>query len=97
MMLEMPDGLEHVRTTAVFDESSVPAGLLRAHRVATGVWGVLAIYTGSLTFVFEDAVAVEHTLAVGDRFVIPPDRPHHLVLGGPVTFAVEFHKARAEE
>ena len=36
---QLPDGLEHVRTTDVFDNTTVPAGLLRAHRVADGVWG----------------------------------------------------------
>ena len=29
----LPDGLEHVRTTDTFDNDTVPAGLLRAHRV----------------------------------------------------------------
>ncbi|MCB0991196.1 MAG: DUF1971 domain-containing protein, partial [Acidimicrobiales bacterium] len=41
----LPDGLEHVRTTDIFDNDTVPAGLLRAHRVADGVWGRLVVHS----------------------------------------------------
>ena len=88
---QLPEGLELVRTTPVFDETTVPAALLRAHRVATGVWGRLVVRTGSLTFVFEDGGG-GRAVAAGQSVVIPPDRPHHLVMSGPVTFVVEFHR-----
>lgn len=29
----------------------------------------------------------------GDRQVIPPDRVHHLVIDGPVSFEIEFYRA----
>lgn len=38
---QLPNGLELARTTDVFDNDTVPAGLLRAHRVANGTWGRL--------------------------------------------------------
>jgi tellurite resistance-related uncharacterized protein len=53
----LPDGLEHVRTTDVFDNGTVPAGLLRAHRVADGAWGRLVVHSGTVTFVFDDQPA----------------------------------------
>lgn len=92
---EPPDGTEHVRTTDVFDNSSVPAGLLRAHRIAEGVWGRLLVHTGGLRFVFEDRS--EHPIAVraGGGVLIPPGRPHHLELDEPVTFVIEFHRLRS--
>ena len=89
----LPDGLALVRTTPVFDESTVPAALLRAHRVATGVWGRLVVRTGALTFVFEDDDTGGRAVTAGQSVVIPPDRPHHLVTGDPVTFVVEFHRS----
>lgn len=89
----LPEGLEHVRTTDVFDEHSVPAGLLRAHRVADGVWARLVVHTGSVTFVFEDDADAPIAVAAGEHVVIPPARLHHVVLTGPATFAVEFHRA----
>ena len=88
----LPDGLQLVRTTDVFDETTVPAGLLRAHRVADGVWGRLVVHTGSVTFVFDDDPEHPLTVVAGDSVVIPPTRQHHVELTAPATFAVEFHR-----
>ncbi len=88
----LPDGLEHARTTSVFDNATVPAGLLRAHRVADGVWGNLVVHTGIVTFVFDDEPDRPVTAQAGDTVAIPPGRQHHLELDGPATFAVEFHR-----
>ena len=93
---ELPDGLVHVRTTDVFDQNTHPAGLLRAHRVADGVWARLVVHTGSLTFVFDDEPERPHVVTAGGSVVIPPARQHHLELGGPVTFALEFHRRPAD-
>lgn len=87
----LPEGLEHVRTTAVFDEKTVPQGLLRAHHVADGVWGNLRVHTGSVRFVFEDAPDEPFTVAAGETMPIPPKVKHHVELIAPATFAVEFH------
>jgi len=89
---DLPGGLEHVRTTDVFDEGDHPAGLLRAHRVADGVWARLAVHSGALTFVFEDDAGHPLAVGAGDTVVIPPARRHHLGFGGPVTFSIEFHR-----
>jgi tellurite resistance-related uncharacterized protein len=89
----LPDGLDHVRTTDVFDETTVPAGLLRAHRVADGVWGRLVVHTGAVTFVFDDDPDHPLAVAAGEAVAIPPARQHHVELGGPATFAVEFHRS----
>lgn len=90
----LPPGLELARTTPDFDTTSVPAGLLAAHRVADGVWGRIRVLAGSLGFVFEDdpSTATPRHLTAGDTMVIPPADPHHLVLDQPVRFHVEFHR-----
>ena len=87
----LPDGAVLVRVTDEFDETSTPRALRRAHRVADGVWGVLEVRSGGLGFVFEDDADV-HELTVGDRWVIPPGRLHHVELDGLVRFVVEFHR-----
>lgn len=87
----LPPGVELVRSTAEFDEHTVPAGLLRDHRVATGVWGRLVVRSGSLHFGFGDDDEVE--VDAGDSVVIPPDQLHHVRVIGPVRFLVEFHRA----
>lgn len=89
--LQLPDGVELARTTDVFDEDSVPAGLLRAHRVADGVWGRLVVHEGSIGFRFEDDDRLLEAVA-GESIVIPPRRRHHVEPTGPVRFVVEFHR-----
>lgn len=93
----LPPGLEHVRTTDVFDEHTAPAGLRRAHRVADGVWGRLVVHSGALRFRFEDDPSDQaRIVAAGGAVVIPPARLHHVVFDqGPATFAIEFHRLPA--
>ncbi len=91
-MNELPDGLTLQRTTATFDQHTTPAGLRRAHRVADGVWGRLVVESGSVGFVFDDEPDEVRALAAGDHQIIPPSVLHHVVLDGPVRFAVEFHR-----
>ena len=100
--MELPTGLQFVRSTPVFDEHSVPAGLLAAHRVSEGVWGRLVVFSGQLDFVFEDVTRAavrnqsqRRTVGAGDVQVIPPGEPHHVEVDGPVEFHVEFHRAEA--
>ncbi len=90
--LSLPAGLVLERTTPEWDQDSVPAGLLRHHRIAEGVWGRLIVREGSLDFTFEDEDVVV-TLTAPARQVIPPDRAHHVTITGPVRFCVEFHVA----
>jgi tellurite resistance-related uncharacterized protein len=94
MSIELPDGLQHVRTTDTFDQDHHPAGLRRAHRVAEGVWARLVVHTGALTFVFEDDPDHVVDVAAGASQVIPPGRLHHVGIAGPVTFELEFHRER---
>lgn len=89
---ELPDGSALDRVTDEFTAASVPAGLLRAHRVATGVWGRLVLHAGSLTFVWEDGDEGGVELVAGDRMVIPPDTRHHVEPGPDARFRVEFHR-----
>ncbi len=89
----IPSDFVLARTTAVFDNASVPAGLLRAHRVADGVWGRLIVHSGQVGFVFEDDPGGAVFVGPGDSVVIPPGRLHHVELDQPATFAVEFHRA----
>ena len=88
----LPDGLVLQRTTPTFDEISTPQGLRAAHTVADGVWGRVVVEAGSVGFVFEDAPDDVRMLGAGDQQVIPPARLHHVVIDGPVLFAVEFHR-----
>ncbi len=95
---QLPEGLRLRRTTTTFDETTVPAGLLAAHRIADGVWGRLVVLEGSLDFVNESGGGPDGRtgesvrLDTGDVQVIPPGLVHHVGLCGPVRFHVEFHR-----
>lgn len=87
----MPDRLVLVRTTPELTDTTVPAGLRRAHRVATGVWGRLRVLDGDVRFVFEGTPATAHELRAGDSIDIPPGLAHHVEPGTDSRFLVEFH------
>ncbi len=89
---QLPDGLVHARTTDIFNNDTVPAGLLKAHRIADRVWGRLIVNTGAVRFVFDDQPDRPIRVEAGEAVIIPPARRHHVELDGPATFAVEFHR-----
>ena len=90
---ELPTDLSLVRTTDEMTAATVPAGLRRAHRVATGVWGRLRLRSGTLRFVWEGEDAADPVdLTGGDAVVIPPDVPHRVEPGDDARFVVEFHR-----
>ena len=87
---ELPADLVVVRTTATWDEHSVPAALRRAHRVASGTWGRLRVDQGRLRFVAQTAPVTDVIVDARQPQAIPPDVEHFVEPQGPVRFAVEF-------
>ena len=47
---------------------------------------------GALHFVFEDDPEAPLLVSAGDVVSIPPGRPHHVELDGPVRVVVEFYR-----
>ncbi len=87
---ELPDDLVVVRTTATWDEHTMPAGLRRDHRVAAGVWGRLRVEAGALRFVARTEPVTDVIVGPDDAQAIPPDVPHTVEPQGATRFAVEF-------
>ena len=95
MIDSLPPGLSLVRVTNSFDVETTPKGLRRAHRIATGVWGLLVVNAGSLLFVFEPNDAgpgTSHRVKAGEQVVIPPQVLHHVEPDSDAVFCVEFHQ-----
>lgn len=90
---ELPEGLVVVRVTDTWDEQTVPAGLRRAHRVASGVWGRLRVEQGELRFRARTGPPIDVTLGPGSEQAIPPGVEHEVEPLGAVRFCVEFLKA----
>ncbi|MEQ8717751.1 MAG: DUF1971 domain-containing protein [Acidimicrobiales bacterium] len=89
--LELPDHVSFVRATAGFTADTVPVGLLKAHRVAAGNWGLLRVIAGTVTFVLEET-GESRELHPGDAQVIEPDTAHHVEPDADAVFVVEFHR-----
>ncbi len=87
---EVPDGLRWVRTSAVWDERTMPAGLRRAHRVAAGTWGRIVVHAGRLRFAAATTPTIDVELEPGSAQAIPPEVLHEVTPLGAVRFSVEF-------
>ena len=88
-MEQLPDGLAPYKRTPEFTETTAPAGLLKDHKLAAGVWGVIHVISGRLRYVIpsrrEDVV-----LSPGLDGIVVPETPHHVAPEGSVRFYVEF-------
>lgn len=89
---EWPEGLEAYKVTREFDQASIPTGLLASHSTRSGTWGRLEVLEGCVTLVFEDDQERPIEVSAGTTEAIPPRRPHHLRLTGPVLLRVRFYR-----
>lgn len=83
----VPDEAEVYKATPVFDESTVPKGLLKDHSLKVGTWGRLIVVSGSVEFHEAGSVTLLTPTQPG---VVLPQVVHHLHLIGPVSFKIEF-------
>lgn len=88
----LPEGVQLQRVSDEFTATTVPAGLLRAHRLAPGVWGVLSVRDGTVRFVAEAAGGRAVELRAGGRHVIEPEALHHVEPDADARFVIEFHR-----
>ena len=88
----MPVGLELVRTTPEFTDTTVPPALLSAHHVGPAVWGRLRVRAGRVLFAFEDDPMHVVGLSAGEQVDIPPLREHHVEGLAGARFVVEFYR-----
>jgi tellurite methyltransferase len=88
---ELPEGLSLARTAGPFDESSLPAGLRRTHRVADATWGVLRVVEGVVGIAIETDPRIERMVHAGEQQPIPPAVPHLLTVERAFVVAVDFY------
>jgi tellurite resistance-related uncharacterized protein len=85
---ELPRTLRYVRTSRIWDEATLPAGLQHRHRLAATTWGRLKVHDGRLSFISKGEGEV--LLDAGDARGIPPDCEHEVHPLGPVRCSIEF-------
>lgn len=93
-MKTIPAGVTHYKSTPVFTEATVPAGLQRSHTTAEGVWGRITIVEGSLLYrITDERHAYEEVLLTpAQSGVVEPQVQHEVAVIGPVRFQVDFHR-----
>jgi len=91
----MPPDMRPYRRTDVFTETTVPAGLLKAHTTKEGAWALIHVLEGRLAYRITDPrrlasqMVLSPTAAPG---VVEPTILHEVEPLGPVRFYVEFHR-----
>ncbi|MBK8260774.1 MAG: DUF1971 domain-containing protein [Nannocystis sp.] len=93
--LELPEDAHVYRSTDVFDQTTLPAGLRRDHRTAVGVWGRVDVLAGRLRFVMP-ALAIDRVIEASGAQLIPPALTHHVEPLGPLRMQVSFLRAERE-
>lgn len=78
------------KSTPVFDENTLPAGLRKEHRTKTGVWGVIRILEGRVRYRVLNPVG-ETILDPDHPGLVLPDQPHLVEPLGTVRMQVEFY------
>ena len=102
---ELPGALRLVRSGQHWDEESVPAGLVRSHRIANGTWGRIAVTEGRLRFSATTTPPLEVVLGPSEvqatvRFTIDlfaVDRGPPAVVAPPTESIVPPERSEVEE
>ena len=92
----LPPGLHLVRSTPIFTEATIPAGLLRRHRTAPGTWGLIRVLEGRLLLRMLAPPAERELDPAHATGLVGPGVPHEVAPLGPVRFLVEFHRPPEE-
>lgn len=91
-MKSLPVTVAPFRCTPEFTEATVPNGLLHRHTTQPGVWALITVLEGALTYRILEPHVEEHTLSPGHQGVVEPTVPHEVVPAAGVRFQVEFYR-----
>ncbi len=80
------------KSTAIFDQNSLPAALRRDHSTKAGVWGLVHVLEGRLRLAYADGTP-ERVLVPGDPGLVRPEQVHFVEPLGAMRMQVEFYAA----
>lgn len=83
------------KSTPLFDENTLPAGLRQEHRTKAGVWGVIRILEGRLRYHVLDPIS-EMILDADNPGLVLPDQPHFVQPLGAMRMQVDFYDRRPD-
>jgi tellurite resistance-related uncharacterized protein len=91
-MKKLPSSLVKYKTTAVFNEKTVPKALLSEHSTKRNVWGRIVIKKGEIDYTIESNPPEVICLNTEESGVIEPNVLHFIKPLGKVNFFLEFYK-----
>lgn len=83
------------RSTPIFDEETLPAGLRAHHSTKAGVWGLIRVMEGRLRLTYVDPPS-ETVLDAGQSGVVAPEQVHFVTPLGPMKMQVDFYNEPPE-
>jgi tellurite resistance-related uncharacterized protein len=92
---KLPDDVVLYRRTPIFTEATIPAGLLSDHRTKEGVWGMIRVLEGQLSYRIKDMRRPLMEFLLTPKTIpaaIEPTITHEIEPCGPVRFVVEFYR-----
>jgi tellurite methyltransferase len=87
---ELPSTASTVRTSPIWDEHTMPAGLRRRHRLGERIWGLLVVHEGGLRCALRTQVPINVVLTPARTQALPPGVDHEVTPQGHVRFSIEF-------
>ncbi|HMM55308.1 MAG TPA: DUF1971 domain-containing protein [Candidatus Desulfobacillus sp.] len=91
-MERLPDNVVAYKRTPVFEEDTVPEGLLQEHTTKPAVWGRIVVLEGRLRYTIHEPAREVHVLEPGHEGIIAPAMKHEILPLGRVRFYIEFNK-----
>jgi tellurite resistance-related uncharacterized protein len=86
-MPTLPENVCAYQQTKIFDQDSVPSGLLKDHSTKAGTWGRILVHEGFLLYTIGPE---SWALRPGIVGIVAPGVVHSVTPKGPVRFVVEF-------
>lgn len=83
------------RTTAIFDENTLPAALKGEHRLKAGAWGIIRVLEGRLRYIIIES-DTESILMPNKPGLVQPEQLHRVEPFGPVRLQIEFYDREPE-
>ena len=78
------------KSTPVFNENTLPAGLRKEHRTKAGVWGLIRVLEGQVKYRVLEPVS-ETILDPDHPGLVLPDQPHLVEPMGSMRMVVDFY------
>jgi len=87
---ELPEDMQVVGSSPVWDECNIPSALRHSHRIARDTWARLTVHEGRLHFTAQAEPPVDVVLETYSIQAIPPELAHDIEPVGAARFSIEW-------